>query len=113
MLKWGMAVCYGLMLILGVMAAVAIASAFAGSARGLSGGPGAGLVAAGCLIIPVGIAMLVMAIMTIILIYRMGQAFVSRSLAIEIWSRAAAAVAQPGNSAGPAASPPQNMRPRF
>ena len=114
-LKWGMAICYGLMLILGVIVAIAVASAFTASSRGPSGGSALGLMAGiGCLMAPVGIAMLVMAIMTIILIYRMGQAVrLQVPLAIQIWSRAAAAVAQPGDPTAPPAPTAQNMRPRF
>jgi len=114
MLKWGLAICYGLMVILGAIVAIAVASAFTASSRGPAGGPALGLMAGGCLIAPVGIAMLVMTIMTIILIYRMDQAVRQQvPLAIQIWNRAAAAVAQPGNPTATSASSAQSMRPRF
>lgn len=118
-LKWSLAICYGLLLVLGVIAIVSLASAFAS----LSSGPGpatpnmAGLAAAagaGCLTIPVVIVMVVVAIMTIILIYRMGQAVRQQvPLAIQIWSRAAAATTQQANAGGAPVSPAQDMRPRF
>jgi hypothetical protein len=116
MLKWGLAICYGLLLVLGTIALVGVASAFSAASSGNSqAAPNvAGLGAAagaGCLIVPVAIVLIVLAIMTIILIYQMGQAVRQQiPLAMQVWSRPPAAIAQPGGTPPPP-PPAQNMRP--
>lgn len=105
-LKWGLAVCYALMVICGAIAAVAMAAALAGSGRGMPGGAGVGLLmTAGCLLLPVVIALLIVSVMTIILIYRMRVAVRQQaSLSAQIWSR--------GGKPAPTPSAAE-MRPRF
>jgi hypothetical protein len=105
-LKWSLAVCYALMVISGVIAAVTMAAALAGSGRGMPGGAGVGLLAtAGCLMLPAVIALLVVSIMTIVLIYRMRLVVRQQaSLSVQIWSR--------GGKPAPTPSAAE-MRPRF
>lgn len=90
-LKWAMAICYGVMLVLGVIVAVSAMAAISGRLNGGgAGGAAVGLAATGCLMMPLVLAMLVFAIMALMLIYRTSQAIKALvPVSMDLWTRAA------------------------
>lgn len=133
LLKWALAVCYGAMVVLGFVAAMVMYSALSNAmVSGQGGSPNVGalmggMAAAGCMMLPVGVALLVFAIMTLILIYKTATAVKAQvPIAIDLWNRAARHTreareaplrsAEPTHVASPAspdAPPGPNQRPYF
>jgi hypothetical protein len=86
-LKWTIGICYGIIVLLSLLLIVAVAG---------GGAPGGGAAALGIIMIPVGLVLLVAAIMGLFLLYRMAKAIRTQMLiATQIWRGATQKAVQP------------------